>query len=426
MDALVGIVLALFLPLVIPLAVLILGFALLFASLGLLARLQGRKTPQPAVGGAEPLPPRGRSVIRRAWPGIAAGASALVLAGVFIANSLYFEPILRWVFADVGNRTGYHVTFEQAEGSLIAGRLSLTAARIQRDGGEGVGADLTIEQLAIGIRVPSLFSRHVVLDQLSVSGVSGWVSRGVRDGDGAATASQTRRRTFTAEDLALEDVRLDVLASGGQTYRIEIAQARSQPFRSQLAVFDLFFRSNLEAEFDGIPLKVETATTSERTRTTQWAFEGVPVQTLAALTDRAPFRWLTGGTVSSWVNDEWSLDDTAIDMDWRVVFDGVAASPPPGTGVTEQIAARALGSMLARKGGDADIAFTLSLDEDGLARNGSADLSALYEALRDGIAAAWAAAGSDTPEATGNAIDTLRDRLFNRQDNSTGNQGAGN
>ena len=71
--------------------------------------------------------------------------------------------------------------------------------------------------------------------------------------------------------------------------------------------------------------------------------------------------WLSGGTVTARVEDEWDLTETRIDMDWRLVLDRVQAGPPAGAGAAEAVLARALGSALDRAGGSGDFAVTLAL-----------------------------------------------------------------
>jgi hypothetical protein len=395
------------------------AFAVLGAFLAALAEL---------VTGLVALARRGRTVPRatpprppRRWPRrLLHGAAALgALAGVAVltVNLFFLDPALRWTLARVEARTGYAVDYATARGNLFTGRLAMTGARVTREAGPGIGMDVAAERVAIDVALPSLLIGTATLENLDLAGLTGRIAKPQRPGTATCETEAPRpRRDFVVERARIERIDLEVAGGGERPHRVEIATASAEPFRSRTALFDLLFRSNLDARINGIPLLVETAVISDRGRQTRWAFEEVPVATLADLTDRAPVSWLSGGTVTATVEDRWDLTETDIDMDWRIAVDGVAAASPDSAGATERLLAEAFARALAGTDGKAEFAFTLTLDREGLAAAGSDDLTALWDALRDGMAGAIAASFDAQVGEVREGIDGFRDRLFDYLD----------
>jgi hypothetical protein len=417
-EGLVIIIAELLAALLAPLFALVGGLAallleLLAALVG--ALLSGRRRRREAAAPV-PAPVLVTWRIPRVWLHVATGLCALLLAGVFVVNTLFLAPSLRWMLARVEERTGYAVAFETAKGNLFSGRLALSGVSVSRPPGRGLALDVAAETVAFDVRMISLLGSEVALESLELAGVTGRLEPPSRsDGAAAPGAAPRPRRAFAVARAALADIDVEVAGPGRPPLQLEISKATAEPFRSRSALFDLFFRSTLDARLDGTPLRVETAVISEKGRRTLWAFEEVPVATLASLTARAPISWLSGGAVSANVTDEWDLANAErrIDMDWRLVFDGVEAAPPAGAGAAETLLARGLGAALARTGGSADYAFTLSLDRERLEAAGSDDLGALWEALRDGVAAVLAERTGETARGAAGRVEAARERFLN-------------
>lgn len=375
-------------------------------------------------------PPRPRRSWR--WLHVLAGLGAVALAGVTAVSFLFLDPALRWGLARVEARTGYAVTYDMARANLLTGTLALTGLRVTRQGPPGLGMDVGIERVAADVDMPSLLFGTATLEDLDLAGVTGRIvtppeadPEAHPEAGRPAPTARKPRRDFIVERARIARVDLQIDPVDKRPHRIEIITASAEPFRSRTALFDLMFRSNLDARINGIPLLVETAVISDQGRRTSWAFEAAPVAMLADLTGRAPVRWLTGGTVTARVEDEWDLTETVIDMDWRIAFDGVTAAAPDGAGRAERLMAATLSRALARRDGSADFGFSLSLDRAGLAAAGSDDLGALWDALRDGLADAIAKAIDASTEDVRDGIEGIRGRLTDYLD-QRGRSGGGN
>ena len=362
-------------------------------------------------GGAGDAPLRKRKVSPR-WLHIPAAIAGVVAVAVLIANFFFFDPLVRYGLDRVAARTGYAVAFEDASGNLLTGRLALDGVTVARDEGEGLGVDMRLDHTEFDVALLSLIRSTRRIEAMTVEGVRGTVRIPLRE---EGEAPKKARRGFAVDLGRFDDIDITVARATDQTHRVEIASAEVAPFRSSTALFDLFFRSNLDGRIDGVPIKVATEVIAGNGRRTSWVFDEVPATTLAELTDRAPLNWLSGGTLSAHVEDEWALDDRRVDMDWSIALDGVRVAPPPGVGVTERLAATALGKAIERSGGSAEFDFTLGLDRERLETSSSGDLDALWDALKDGIAEAVAKSTGKPAEgvkaAIGKAGSKLRDML---------------
>jgi hypothetical protein len=314
---------------------------------------------------------------------------------VVVADMFFFQPVLRRALDAVESRTGYQVSYGSAEGSLLAGRLDLTGLRVLRDSDQGMNADLLVEHATFDLDTLSLLFRRVSFDRLAVEGVTGDLHLPSPGASGMDPDPAPRRR-FRADRIDLARVSLRITQAGKPAHMIEIDSATAEPFRSTLALFDLFFRSTLVARLDGMPVLVETEVTSDRGRSTHFAFDKVPADVLAGVVPQAPMTWLQGGLITVRVEDGWTLDEGRIDMGWSIVLSNASVAPPPGAGAAERIALAALAKVVAERGGDVDLAFMLHLDGEDFSTSSRGDLSALWSSLREALVTGAADQGGGT------------------------------
>ena len=356
------------------------------------ARGLGRRKRRKAVSPADTKPGIRQPVSRR-WlhvPAIIAGVAGLA---VLVAKVFLFEPTLRYGLNRIGEKTGYAVEFTAASGNLLTGRLALEGVTIRRDAADGPSADLSIGRAAIDVAMLSLLSSERRLETMDISGIRGSLAlppKAEAEAEAGEKKRRKPRRKFVIETGRIADLDLAITPYGAKTHRVEIITAEMAPFRSRLAVFDLFFRSTLDARIDGTSLSVASAPIAGEGRRTEFHFDEVPGVLLADLVGRAPLDWLKDGTISVHVEDEWARAERTIDMDWSIVLQGVRVVAPQGSGLTEKLGVAALGKFLNSRDGNADFNLVLTLDQDGLESSTSGDLTALWDALKEGLAAAVA------------------------------------
>jgi hypothetical protein len=294
--------------------------------------------------------------------------------GLIIGVLAAIDPMLRFALGQVEAKTGYAVTYARASGNLQTGQLELAGAGVSRHADEGLTMELQIEGFSLDLALLSLLSGTPRIEDLAVSGVSGTI---VTPPKNEGQVANKPRRSFTVEAGRFDRIDLSVGHQQANAHRIEIASADETPFRSDMALFDLFFRSNLDGRIDGVPLRIATNVIAGNGRSTEWAFDTAPAATLAGLTERAPLNWLSEGTISTHVTDEWRLDDRAVSMNWSIALDGVRVAAPAGAGVAQRVTAGALAKAAAAQGGSAPFDFTLTLDKERLETSSSGDLDAL-------------------------------------------------
>lgn len=340
---------------------------------------------------SQPQPPV-RKKRRRIWRYVLLVPVFVVGIGVFVLNQFFFAPTMRWAVDQVASRTGYVIEPGTIEGDLWTGQLALGDLHIAGQNADGTAADVTVGLLEADLAVLSLLTSNVRLDRLVAADVDVQVKRAAGGAVSTdAAPKQKSGRRFTVEMLDLTNAVMVVQQPDGARHELEIETARVEPLRSNWAPFDLLFRSNLEAQFDGADLRVVTTPIDGNGRRTEWELERMDLTTLAAFTDAAPIRWFEDGTISAQMQDEWRRDDISIDSGWEIRLRDAEIGMGNVRGVAEAVLARALAEVVDAQRGDAEFAFRLQLDEDGFRDSASGDLTAWWDAMIRGLAHAVAA-----------------------------------
>ncbi len=352
---------------------------------------------------------------------IAGGFGGVAVLAV-IASFVLFDPLLRMILTTAGDRAEMSISYEESSGSLLSGRVALSGLALQRQSEDGLAFDLRVKRIEADVDLFSLFGSEPRIQFAAVDGVSGVVTPPeARDAHVEAPARpKPARRPFRADRVEVADVLVSVQPRNSEPYDLEIRAGDVAPFRSQLAMFDLLFRSNLEASVAGQPLYVATRDISEQGRETIWSFEEVEVDRLKLILPKAPLTWLSDGTVTARVEDRWDLTDDEIDMDWRITLDGIEVATPEAAGQTEAFLANGLARIVNAKGGDADFQYRLELGPEEVAALRRGDLSTFWDTVLKGFLRPKFIETSDEPATEGpgrvqTAIDALRER-FRRSD----------
>jgi hypothetical protein len=322
---------------------------------------------------------------------------AALTVALLAINFAFFEATTRWAVEKFAGKAGFAVRFEHVEGNLFTGRFEFRNLTVLREPSERAGFDLEVAQVALDVNLLSVIFRPISLERLEIASVSGQVTKPAppvnRDSVSQSGLEKIKpKRRFVVETLEIHDARLNILGQDGTDSNIEIVNAMSRPFRSDLAVFDFFFRSTVDARVDGHPINISSEIVRAGRRTS-WDIKDFPVSSVAGLVPRAPIDWLDGGTISAIVRDEWSMgsEDTEIDMDWNVTMRGVHVNVPTDAGPVEKLAASALGKVVNGRSDDVSFEFTTVFDEGNFSNTVSLDAAGLWRALVSGIAKAIAA-----------------------------------
>ncbi len=332
------------------------------------------KTPQKA--------PRKPLIPRKVLHWVAGGFAALGVVGI-LATFVFLQPILRTVMQTASDRTGVQVEFEQASGTLLLGQVALDGITIRRESAEGLGFDLKVERAEADVDLWSLLSAEPRIKLAAAEGVTGYVSPPKPDKD--KPKLDKKRRPFRADKVQITGVDIEVRPKDGPTYELEIPRAVVAPFRSQLALFDLLFRSNMEAKIAGQTLSVSTREVTEFGRETYWRFEEVDAAQLGLIVPKAPLTWLDAGKVSVRVDDRWSLSEDWIEMDWDIRAEGLDVSLPADAGAAEKFLGNAFAKAVRAKGGDANIQYEMRLTKEDIDALRQGDISYFWDTVLSGF-----------------------------------------
>ena len=339
-----------------------------------------------------------------------------------LATFVFFDPIVRSVLTRAADKAGIALAYEDSEGSLLAGRVALAGLDMSRASEDGLAFDLTADRIEADVDLWSLFGTPRI-EFAHVDGLSGTITPpDPKDGVVQSDPREPKpRRPFRADQVLVEQIALQITPRGREAYALDIDRGEVAPFRSQTALFDLLFRSNLNAEIAGQPLSVETRQIGPNGRETIWDFDQVEVDQLRLILPKAPLTWMSDGTVTVRVEDRWDLDDEEIDMDWRIALSGIDVATPANAGTAERLLAGGLARAVAAKGGDADFRYRLDLDQEEVAALRAGDLDAFWDVVLSGfvddqLAKLGVGSGDDDADAEGGGrlqrtFDALRNRL---------------
>ena len=318
----------------------------------------------------------------RSWKALHWSAGLLGGLGVagILAATFFFEPILGSILNRASAKAGIEISFEEAKGSFFTGRVEMSGVTVARESEAGLAFDMSIARIEADVEVMSLIGAEPVLTLARVSGVSGVVTPPLM-----IEKPKKERRPFRADLVQVSNVEIEVRPREGDAYDVEIEAGEVAPFRSRLALFDLLFRSNLEARIAGQDLTVKTERISENGRETLWDFDRVEADRLKLMVPKAPLIWLEGGTVSARVQDRWSLTDDEIDMDWAITLDGISVAAPEDAGRAERFMAGGLARAVAAQGGDAAFRYRLDLTKPQVQAMRAGDLSAFWDVVLSGV-----------------------------------------
>ena len=381
MEALVLIFAEIILACLMPLFALIASaiaaiFELLLLMIGIGTSRRKRKATAPSD------PPRKPIIPRKAvhWvAGICATIGVLGIAGSYIL----FQPILRYAMDVASEKAEVSIEYTKASGSLLGGHVVLEGLEMSRAHATGLAFDLAIDRAEADVALFSLLGNEPRLVFGHVEGVTGTLTPPLPKEKTKGLPKQ--RRPFRADAFVVERVDLQITPRDEAPFPVVIATAHVAPFRSSLAVFDLLFRSNMDARIAGQTLIVETLKLEGDGRETRWLFEDVDAAQLKRLLPKAPLTWVERGELTIAVSDRWSFTEEFIDMDWRIATSDLAVSAPETAGRAERVLAAGLGKYVKKFGGDVDFQYRLELDPDEMAQLREGDLDGFWKKVLSGV-----------------------------------------
>ncbi|MEO1159247.1 MAG: hypothetical protein AAFW74_02180, partial [Pseudomonadota bacterium] len=160
--------------------------------------------------------------------------------------------------------------------------------------------------------------------------------------------------------------------------------------RSNYAVFDLFFRSNIFGTLAGQKFEIRSARTDDG-RSTTWKVDQLPVSVLGHFSDAPVISWLEQGTLDVDVTDNWTVADRGkINMDWRLLASDVKMQVPADVGVMQKTLFIPAQKYLNGRDKPVDVSFSLVMNEEQFEGAASLEAANLWATVKDGFIKALA------------------------------------
>lgn len=312
---------------------------------------------------------------------------ALSLIAAFLVNTVFFEPALRQLTEAVGRRTGLELTFSQASGSFLPGRVELNDVVIRKADTSGSCFDLSAKQISVSFNLLALLGKTANVEGLEIEALNGTFNRVSSPGYEETEPQQKSlkaRRTFVIEALRIHEASLVIEdeSRAGEVYTLPVTIDRLEgvPLRSSFAVCDILFRANAAGTVSGQPFFIRTQLVPEG-RSTQWHAQNLPVALLSHYVG-TPFNLLQEGVVDVDVEDFWRLGRKAeIDTNWSLEFRDVVAGVPPNIEPWANLFAEPVVEYINNHNEKVSIRFGFTMNENEFKAAASLDAAGLWKEL---------------------------------------------
>lgn len=338
------------------------------------------KSPPPNTA---PLKPKKVSFPIKAVTRVSGALFLIIIVFLLAVNTLLFEPTAQFVISKIEGKTGIEISYASARGDVFSGEVEFSGLHVQRQGHEKLDFDITAQKIGLNINVFSLLSTPITIDELTIDGVSGDLidKRIQKEPSETKTPNEKlkAKKSFIIRDLEINDVTLDVRKNDNEPLVLAIEKIHSAPFRSQYAVFDTFFRSNIEARLNNHKVTISTEEVRDG-RSTKWHLDNFPVNLIKTYVNKAPFSWFESGNIDVLVEDKWQYGTNAeIEMDWSLQLKDVLVKAPEDASVFSKAAAFPIVSYINKRG-DVDLNFALLMNEKQFESTASLDAAGLWDA----------------------------------------------
>lgn len=351
-----------------------------------------RSTDEPQTGGSDVAvsPASAKPSVAFKWiKRVSAGAFVATIVGLVAINFLFLKPVGNWALAKLEPRTGIEVIASGISGNLFTGTFRLTGLAAKRESSEKSSFDLKVAEVSGNLAMSSLLFGTPRFDALSVNGVSGRFDVRKRDKNRKPKKIKTRR-DFIIDHMMISDVALQFYNAKNEALDVSLTSVESMPLRSNYAVFDVFFRSNISGTLAGRPLEIRSAPT-DAGRATTWKIDQLPVSVLGHFSDAPVISWLEQGTLDVDVTDSWKMTDRAkSNMDWRLLANGVKMQVPADAGLMQKTVFIPAQKYLNGRDKPVDVSFSLVMNEEQFEGAASLEAANLWATVRDGFIKALA------------------------------------
>lgn len=314
-------------------------------------------------------------------------AGLVIFIAVFMAiNFVFFEQTLNFITKRITQKTGINIDFSSAKGNIFTGNIQFSDLKVKRLQADKDKFDFVVGKAQVDIDMLSLILGNKKFEHILVSDVKGKITQKTKTEQADRKATNKRKykpkSSFVINDLKFSNIDLSIAKEGKEPVNVVLEKVESSPFRSHYAVFDIFFRSNVNAKIDGHVVNITTSGT-DIGRKTRWNIDNLPVQTVSRYIDKAPLNWFTEGTVSIDMVDTWQKTAKLPDiyMDWDFKMHDIRMEAPEGGGLANKIIGAPMAKYVNSKDGDVDLNFSFVMNEGQFGGVYSLDASGIWNSL---------------------------------------------
>lgn len=363
-------------------------------------------------------------VRRWAWWTVLASAGSIVvtLLVLVVLNSLAFNWVVARAVKSAGPKSGIAVTFDDAEGSLLSGRVKLRDAKFVRTGNPISDFDLDVAQFDVDADVWRLLAGEIKFEEITVSGVRGHLIRnGKRD-------PKLPRRRFTVNRLSVSDVAIEVTDLSRPPHEVSVPVAVEslaiEDFRSWWAAFDMLFRSTAKGLVDGQPFAITSGPVegggveggAGDEYQTQWLARDMPVHLVSGYFT-GPLGWLVDGRLDVEVTTRWRRDESDPNLEMHCILKahGFAAELPEELAKIQKLFVEPAVDALNQSQRQLPLEFDLVMQKDAFRDQLSPITAGLVDAMVQASTKSIAQIVPPALEQIGERVDQIRSLIQERR-----------
>ncbi|MDR1485671.1 MAG: hypothetical protein LBT09_12730 [Planctomycetaceae bacterium] len=291
----------------------------------------------------------------------------LFLAGITIANIFFFESLVRFSLRQAESRTNIAIKFDKAKGSFWTGNIQLNGVTVSRQNHKISNLEFKGETVEIDLSMSHLLGWSFVFESVKIAGFKGtWEQVGKR-------TNLKPRKNFRIDRLSMNDIQLNftdrTLAKEPFQTVIKLDTIESMPLRSNLAVFDVLFRSRGRGSINDIPFVVDSEKGKHFYR-----MNDLPIEFFAKFAG-GMLDWFDKGKIDLLIEDK--LSNGEVSIHWNVTLHDFHVKVPEGTNIKVKAATLPLVLFLNHESKRLPLDFDLRITEDEFHFKSSTELNDL-------------------------------------------------
>jgi len=311
----------------------------------------------------------------------------VIILVLFTVNIFFFTPTMKWIVGQISQSTNIKIVFDSVNGNFLTGLIRFNGLHVTRNNSDKSDFNIKVDNIVVDVDVYSLILKPIIIEKLIVSGVKGMAQstapidkdkRVSLPDEGKVIKAKTE---FIVQNLSIKNVDVRVSKLGNKPLNLVLDSIEAKPFRSRYAIFDIFFRSNIDGSLDGHKIIIKSREEGNG-RVTKWHLDHFPVDIVNQYIQKAPINWFSRGVIDIQVEDKWEYGENAqINMDWNLKLLDVFIEAPEGASIMSKTLSLPIIKYINNKNGDIDVNFGLKMNESQFESTSSLDAAGLWHSV---------------------------------------------